>query len=247
MTEKKDVLGTVKKLCTRWFIDAFSGMALGLFCTLIAGTIISQIGTWCGDNAFGKVLVYIGSMAKMLMGAGIGVGIAYKLKCKPLVIFSAAVTGFVGAFAGNIVNYLCKTGEFLPIVFGAPGNPIGSYIVALFTIEIASLYAGKTKLDIVLVPLGMMILTLGGIFIAWPFIKFVDLIGIGIALAIHCRYFRCDRYGNTFNDADIKRGNMDSNRGGDPCRIRGSLIDCRRRCRCRLRGAYGRFCRNEFS
>lgn len=184
MTEKKDVLGTLKKLCTRWFIDAFSGMALGLFCTLIAGTIISQIGTWCGDNAFGKVLVYIGSMAKMLMGAGIGVGIAYKLKCKPLVIFSAAVTGFVGAFAGNIVNYLCKTGEFLPIVFGAPGNPIGSYIVALFTIEIASLYAGKTKLDIVLVPLGMMILTLGGIFIAWPFIKFVDLIGIGIALAI---------------------------------------------------------------
>lgn len=184
MTEKKDVLGTLKKLCTRWFIDAFSGMALGLFCTLIAGTIISQIGTWCGDNAFGKVLVYIGSMAKMLMGAGIGVGIAYKLKCKPLVIFSAAVTGFVGAFAGNIVNYLCKTGEFLPIVFGAPGNPIGSYIVALFTIEIASLYAGKTKLDIVLVPLGMMILTLGGIFIAWPFIKFVDLIGIGIAMAI---------------------------------------------------------------
>lgn len=184
MTEKKDVLGTLKKLCTRWFIDAFSGMALGLFCTLIAGTIISQIGTWCGDNAFGKVLVYIGSMAKMLMGAGIGVGIAYKLKCKPLVIFSAAVTGFVGAFAGNIVNYLCKTGDFLPIVFGAPGNPIGSYIVALFTIEIASLYAGKTKLDIVLVPLGMMILTLGGIFIAWPFIKFVDLIGIGIALAI---------------------------------------------------------------
>lgn len=184
MTEKKDVLGTLKKLCTRWFIDAFSGMALGLFCTLIAGTIISQIGTWCGDNAFGKVLVYIGSMAKMLMGAGIGVGIAYKLKCKPLVIFSAAVTGFVGAFAGNIVNYLCKTGEFLPIAFGAPGNPIGSYIVALFTIEIASLYAGKTKLDIVLVPLGMMILTLGGIFIAWPFIKFVDLIGIGIALAI---------------------------------------------------------------
>lgn len=184
MTEKKDVFGTLKKLCTRWFIDAFSGMALGLFCTLIAGTIISQIGTWCGDNAFGKVLVYIGSMAKMLMGAGIGVGIAYKLKCKPLVIFSAAVTGFVGAFAGNIVNYLCKTGEFLPIAFGAPGNPIGSYIVALFTIEIASLYAGKTKLDIVLVPLGMMILTLGGIFIAWPFIKFVDLIGIGIALAI---------------------------------------------------------------
>lgn len=181
---KNNFLVNLKKLPKRWFIDAFSGMASGLFCTLIAGTIISQIGTWCGDNAFARVLIYIGSIAKMLMGAGIGVGIAYKLNAKPLVIFSAAVTGLVGAFAGGIVNSLCTNAAFTPLAFGAPGNPIGSYVVALFTIEIALLYAGKTKIDIVLIPLGMMILTLGGIFIAWPFIKLVDYIGIGIALAI---------------------------------------------------------------
>ena len=181
---KNNFLVNLKKLPKRWFIDAFSGMASGLFCTLIAGTIISQIGTWCGDNAFARVLIYIGSIAKMLMGAGIGVGIAYKLNAKPLVIFSAAVTGLVGAFAGGIVNSLCTNATFAPLAFGAPGNPIGSYVVALFTIEIALLYAGKTKIDIVLIPLGMMILTLGGIFIAWPFIKLVDYIGIGIALAI---------------------------------------------------------------
>lgn len=182
--KERNILMVLKKLANKWFIDAFSGMALGLFCTLIAGTIIWQIGTWCGNNVFGKILIYIGNIAKMLMGAGIGVGIAYKLKSKPLVIFSAAVTGLIGAFAGNIVNSLCNTGEFLPLAFGAPGNPIGSYVVSLFTIEIANLYAGKTKLDIVLIPLGMMILTLGGIFLSWPFIKLVDLIGIGIALAI---------------------------------------------------------------
>ena len=180
---KTKILEKVKKLSKRWFIDAFSGMASGLFCTLIAGTIISQIGS-CGDNAFGHILIYIGSIAKMLMGAGIGIGIAYKLKASPLVIFSAGVTGLVGAFAGGIVNTLCTTGTFTPLTFGAPGNPIGSYVVALFTIEIALLYAGKTKIDIVLIPLGMMILTLGGIFIAWPFIKLIDYIGIGIALAI---------------------------------------------------------------
>ncbi len=176
----------VKKYCKRYFIDAFTGMAQGLFCTLIAGTIISQIGVWCGGtaNAFGSVLVYIGSIAKMLMGAGIGVGIAHKLGAKPLVIFTAAVTGLVGAFAGAIVNSLCVTGTFAAPAFGAPGNPIGSYVVALFTIEIAGLYAGKTKLDIVIVPLGMIVLTLGGIFLAWPFIKLIDYIGIGIALAI---------------------------------------------------------------
>ena len=79
-----------KKYAKRYFIDAFTGMAQGLFCTLIAGTIISQIGSWCGDNAFARVLIYIGSIAKMLMGAGIGVGIAHKLGAKPLVIFTAA-------------------------------------------------------------------------------------------------------------------------------------------------------------
>lgn len=176
----------VKKYAKRYFIDAFTGMAQGLFCTLIAGTIISQIGVWCGgeSNVFGNVLIYIGSIAKMLMGAGIGVGIAHKLGAKPLVIFTAAVTGLVGAFAGAIVNSLCVTGTFVAPAFGAPGNPIGSYVVALFTIEIAGLYAGKTKLDIVIVPLGMIVLTLCGIFLAWPFIKIIDYIGIGIALAI---------------------------------------------------------------
>lgn len=182
--KKSEAVNTVKKLSKRWFIDAFSGMALGLFCTLIAGTIIWQIGSWCGNNAFGKVLIYIGNIAKMLMGAGIGVGIAHKLNSKPLIIFSATVTGLIGAFAGNIVNALCGITDFTPLAFGVPGNPIGSYVVVLFTVEIAGLYAGKTKLDIVLIPLGMMLLTLGGIFIAWPFIKIVDLIGIGIALAI---------------------------------------------------------------
>lgn len=31
------ILNIVKKLCSRWFIQAFSGMAQGLFVTLIAG------------------------------------------------------------------------------------------------------------------------------------------------------------------------------------------------------------------
>ncbi len=177
------VLSVVKKYCKRYFIDAFSGMAQGLFCTLIAGTILAQIASWCGDNSFARVLGYIASIAKMLMGAGIGIGIAHKLGAKPLVIFTAAVTGLVGAFAGNLVNALCLDSAFT-IAFGAVGNPIGAYVVALFTVEIASLYAGKTKLDIILIPLGMMALCLAGIFLAWPFIKLIDLLAKLIVLAI---------------------------------------------------------------
>ena len=158
-------------------------MAQGLFCTLIAGTILAQIASWCGNNAFAHTLGYIASIAKMLMGAGIGVGIAHKLGAKPLVIFTALVTGLIGAFAGNLVNSITTDAAFA-LKFGAPGNPIGAYIVALLTVEIAGLYAGKTKLDIVLVPLGMMVLCLFGIFLAWPFIKLIDLLAKVIVLAI---------------------------------------------------------------
>ena len=179
----KIALAVVKKYCKRYFIDAFSGMAQGLFCTLIAGTILAQIASWCGDNSFAKVLGYIASVAKMLMGAGIGIGIAHKLGAKPLVIFTAAVTGLVGAFAGNLVGALCGGASFT-IAFGAVGNPVGAYVVSLLTVEIASLYAGKTKLDIILIPLGMMLLCLAGIFLAWPFIKLIDLLAKLIVLAI---------------------------------------------------------------
>ena len=183
LSRKETVIAKVKYFAKRWFIDAFSGMAQGLFCTLIAGTILAQIASWCGENAFSSALRAIANVAKSLMGAGIGVGIASRLKGSPLVIFTAAVTGMVGAFAGSLVDVLTKGATFA-WTFGAPGNPIGAYVLSLFTVEIALLYAGKTKLDIVLVPLGMMLLVLAGVFLAWPFIKLIELLGKGIALAI---------------------------------------------------------------
>lgn len=187
VTKKEKAFSILKKYFKRYFIDAFTGMAQGLFCTLIAGTILAQIASWCGDNAFAHTLNYIAGIAKMFMGAGIGVGIAHKLGAKPLVMFTAAVAGMVGAFAGGangLVSYLTGDATAFVLAFGAPGNPIGSYVVALFAIELAGLYAGKTKLDIVLVPLGMMLFCMAGIFLAWPFIKLVELIALAIKLAI---------------------------------------------------------------
>ena len=57
----------IKKLAKRWFIDAFTGMAQGLFVTLIAGTIVKTIGGLFGDNAFGNMLVMLGNIASVLM------------------------------------------------------------------------------------------------------------------------------------------------------------------------------------
>lgn len=87
----------MKKILNHIFIDGLSGMALGLFSTLIIGTIIGQIGTLVG-NEIGTYLIAISSVAKTVTGAGIGVGVAAKFKQGPLVTVSAAVAGMIGAF-----------------------------------------------------------------------------------------------------------------------------------------------------
>lgn len=170
----------LKALPKRFFITAFSGMAQGLFVTLIAGTILAQIAGWVGDNYVGKTLLAIANIAKSLMGAGIGVGIAHALGKNKLLTFSSAVAGFVGAFADKLMP---AGAGFLSITFGAPGNPIGAYVVTMLVVEIASLYAGKTKLDIILIPLGVMLLSFVGIFVSFPFIWVVNQLGVLIAIA----------------------------------------------------------------
>ena len=176
--EECKVKTVVKSLCKRWFIDAFSGMAQGLFCTLIAGTILEQIGKWIGANFIGQTLVSIAAMAKMLMGAGIGVGIAHALGVGKLTMFSAAVAGFAGAFADKLI-----VGGVTSVGFGLPGNPIGAYVVSLLAIEIVSLYAGKTKLDILIVPLGTLLLVFAGMYLAYPFIWLIKELGVLIEKA----------------------------------------------------------------
>ncbi|MBE5737465.1 MAG: PTS sugar transporter subunit IIC [Clostridiales bacterium] len=182
----------LRNLPKRYFITAFSGMAQGLFVTLIAGTILATISTEIitTKNIFGQILYYIASMAKTLMGAGIGVGIAYALGKNKLLIFSAGVAGFIGAFADKLLFgtfmgalFPLVKAPFLAVSFGAPGNPIGAYVVTMFVIELVELYAGKTKLDIILIPLGTMLLAFIGLFIAAPFIWLVDQLGILIAQA----------------------------------------------------------------
>lgn len=182
--ETGKICSFIKNLAHELFIEGFGGMAQGLFCTLIAGTIICQIGKWCKkEKYFGKLLYSFGSLAKQLMGAGIGVGIGHKFKVQPLILFSGCVCGVIGAFAKNFVDTLVKNTDFV-WAYSAPGNPIGSFICTIISIKIVKLYVGKTKLDIVLVPLGMILICIASIFISWPFIRLIDLIGELIETAI---------------------------------------------------------------
>ena len=133
----------MKKILNHIFIDGLSGMALGLFSTLIIGTIIGQIGTLVG-NEIGTYLIAISSVAKTVTGAGIGVGVAAKFKQGPLVTVSAAVAGMIGAFPALGME---------SFALGKAGEPLGAFVAALIVIECGRLVAGRTKIDIILTPL----------------------------------------------------------------------------------------------
>ena len=107
----------LKKIWNRVFIDGLSGMALGLFATLIIGTIMEQIGSFVPGKA-GLYITLFAAAAKYMTGAGIGVGVATKFKSAPLVTVSAVVTGMVGAGEVHIIRVLNARRNFMQILFG---------------------------------------------------------------------------------------------------------------------------------
>ena len=123
-----------------YIVSIFNGMALGLFSSLIIGLIIKQIGTLL-DNT---MLINFGNMAQKLMGPAIGAGVAHSVGAPPLGIFASVVTGALGA--GSIsfdgATAIINTGE-----------PVGAMIASLIGAEVSKIISGKTKVDIVLVPI----------------------------------------------------------------------------------------------
>ncbi len=175
-------VGMMKAFFQKYFIDAFTGMALGLFVTLIAGLIISQIGGWLNIPA----LIAVGKLASVLMGAGIGVGIAYYLKAPTLVMLSCLVAGMLGAHSEALMTGTLFTPQVGgPATFVAlPGNPIGAYLTSVFAYRAGTWVAGKTKLDILLVPLLVCAVALAVCaLLNPPVVAAVNAIGQGIQAA----------------------------------------------------------------
>ena len=139
----------IKAIMKEIFIDGLSGMATGLFATLIIGTIIQQVGNLI-PNAIGSYLYLIGKAAGAITGAGIGVGVSLRLKASPLTTVSAGLAGMVGAFASKII-----AGTFLvdgTIVLAGVGEPLGAFLAAIVAVYMGRLVSGKTKVDILVTP-----------------------------------------------------------------------------------------------
>ena len=142
-------MARVKRILNEIFIDGLSGMASGLFATLIIGTIIKQIGLLIGGG-IGGYLVMFAQIASALTGAGIGVGVASKFKSSVLVTVSAATAGMVGAFASKLLAGTVISDQ--GVLLSGPGEPLGAFVAAMVAIELGRLVSGRTKLDILITP-----------------------------------------------------------------------------------------------
>ena len=165
----------LRKWLNRVFIDGLSGMAQGLFATLLVGTILEQIGLAVGGTV-GSYIIIIATVAKKLTGAGIGVAVASKFKQPPLVTVSAGVAGMIGAFAGQIkAGTLLVDGVF---TLAGVGEPLGAFIAAYVAVELGNLVSGKTQIDILVSPIVSIVSgAVVGIFIGSPIAVFMTKVG----------------------------------------------------------------------
>ncbi len=121
---------TLKKYLKRYFIDAMGAMALGLFASLLIGTIFNAIGMIPKLEIMGQ----IGKYAQSVAGPAMAVAIAFSLKAHPLVMFSAATVGY----AANAL--------------GGAGGPLSVFFIAIIAVEVGMLVSKKTKVDIIVTP-----------------------------------------------------------------------------------------------
>ena len=141
----------------RYLIDALGYMALGLFASLLIGTIFNTLGDKLHITLFTEV---INPLAKQVTGPSIAVAIAYVLQAPPLVMFSCALVGACG-------NEL--------------GGPVGAFVATIFAVEFGKLVSKETKIDILLTPavtilVGVLVAEFTGPGVSAFMTKFGDLI-----------------------------------------------------------------------
>ena len=140
--KRKDIVFSGK----RYFIDAMSAMAQGLFCTLLVGTILNTLGSQFHIGFLKAVIVTLGSgegavgytiggLCSALVGPGMAVAIAHALKAPPMVLFSMIPVGF----AANAM--------------GGAGGPLAAFFVAIVAAELGKAVSKETRVDILVTPL----------------------------------------------------------------------------------------------
>lgn len=115
----------------KYFIDALGAMALGLFASLLIGTIFGTVADYMPGKAAQQFLLSMKEYAVMAQGPAMAMAIGSALGAQGLLLFSLCAVGA----AGN-----------------ALGGPLGTYIAVLISCEIGKLVYKATKIDIIVTP-----------------------------------------------------------------------------------------------
>ena len=182
----------------RYAIDAMGAMALGLFASLLIGTIIKTLAENVGTtglmaalasvtdtgelaakvaglstwNHFCWILWQIGNYATMVTGVAMAAAIGYALDAPPLVLFS-----------------LCAVGQATNTL-GGSGGPLAVLFVAIIACEVGKLVSKETKIDILVTPAVTIIVGVGCAMVLAPIFKTIcDSLGIFIGWATNLQPF----------------------------------------------------------
>ena len=117
----------IKPSFKTYFIDAMGSMALGLFASLLIGTIFGTVFDKTGIEFFGKMKEY----ATAATGPAMAIAIGSALNAPSLVLLSLCA---VGAASNSL------------------GGPMGTFIAVLFAAELGKLVSKETKIDIIVTP-----------------------------------------------------------------------------------------------
>ncbi len=179
---------TTGKKVLEFLITTLNGMAIGLFATLIIGTIVSTIGGFFknGDNAFCQFMYNIlaasvkdeqnvairfgaGTLLQNITGAGIGIGVALALKKKPLEVVVLGAAGQIAAMFSLSTTFVTK-GVLNNTAAFQIGDPLTIYLVVI-SVALAMKYVlrKKTPVDILIVPLfGIAVALTVGLLVRFP-------------------------------------------------------------------------------
>lgn len=110
-----------------YLLDALGAMALGLFASLLIGTIFNTLG----DKLNSQLFLEFADYCKKAAGPAMGVAIAYALHAPALVLFSSVAVGV----AGN-----------------ALGGPVGVLVAVVISTELGKMVSKETQVDILVTP-----------------------------------------------------------------------------------------------
>lgn len=166
---------TFKKYLNRYFIDAMGAMALGLFASLLIGTIFGTLYKYTGLELLNIIATY----AKAATGMAIGVAIAHRLGAHPLVMFSCAAVGAMSNAMGAIISregasvlkWAATAGDGSGVFYAA--GPAGAFFAVIIACEIGQLVSKRTKVDILVSPVVTLLAGFAASWVLCPLVSYV--------------------------------------------------------------------------